>query len=95
MAQKFRGISTVKEAMKAVERYGLALRDVPDALKTEAMCMAAVEQYGEALRYIPDALKTEAMCMAAVEQDGEALRFVLDKEMFDRIAQTLNIETTI
>ena len=37
-----RKYSTVEVALIAVRQDGLALRDVPEELKTEAVCLAAV-----------------------------------------------------
>jgi uncharacterized protein (TIGR02145 family) len=61
--------------LEEVKENGLALENVPEALKTAEMCMAAVENEGLALGDVPEALKTAEMCMAAVKNDGLALDF--------------------
>jgi hypothetical protein len=53
-----------------VTQDGLALADVPKALKTPGLCRAAVAQDGRALRSVPKALKTPELCRTAVEQDA-------------------------
>ena len=45
--------------MMAVSRPGTQIEDVPQALRTPALCLAAVRQNGCALRGVPEALKTE------------------------------------
>ena len=62
--------------LEAVRQDGLALRDVPEDLKTEAVCLAAVQQYGQALKFVPKERKTPEVCLEAVKQDGRALKFV-------------------
>ena len=62
----------------AVGRYGLALKYVPEYLRTEAICTSAVGSNGRALYCVPEPLRTEAICTAALEKDGYALRDVPD-----------------
>jgi hypothetical protein len=57
-------------ALIAVWADGMALRDVSDALKTEAVCLAAVRQWGPALAFVPKAMKTPNVCLETVRQDG-------------------------
>ena len=42
----------------AVGQNGIALRWVPDKLKTKEMCEIAVGNDGNALQYVPDKWKT-------------------------------------
>jgi hypothetical protein len=67
----------------AVRANGVALKYVPDALKTPDMCLAAVKAparycYGieAVLSYVPEALRTPDLCMAAVQNEGVSLEFV-------------------
>ncbi len=67
---------TEKDALDLVRTDVRRLADVPEDLKTEAVCLATAGVCGGALRFAPDAAKTPAVCMAAVRQDGMALRHV-------------------
>jgi hypothetical protein len=58
--------------MVAVQRYGLAIRDIKNP--SEAVQMAAVQQVGWAIEYIDN--PSEAVQMAAVQQNGHAIQFI-------------------
>ncbi len=66
-------ITTEAEALKAVQKSGLALDFVPEVLKTEAVCMTAVVQDYWAMQYVPDAAKTPKLCEVAVKMYGGML----------------------
>jgi hypothetical protein len=55
------------------------LDNVPEALKTEALCFTAVRKKGGAPSQVPKKLLTEALCIAAVKQDEQALEYVPKK----------------
>jgi hypothetical protein len=59
-----------------IKRAGVALRDVPEHLKTPRVCLAAVTNYGGALEYVPENFKTSELCQAAVSSFGGALEYV-------------------
>jgi hypothetical protein len=59
-----------------VERYGLALQYVPEALKTPELCKLAVKDISWALEYVPETMKTPELCKIAVENYGWALLYV-------------------
>ena len=59
-----------------IQQNGLALKGVPKALRTEALCKIAVAQDGLALEYVPPALLTDEMCRIAVARYGWALPLV-------------------
>ncbi len=76
-------IKTELEALEAVQKDGMALRFVPDALRTEAVCLAAlahgrVADYAPAAAYVPVRLLAESatVCEAAVRQYGLLLKRV-------------------
>jgi len=52
-------ITTEEEALEAVKRNGLALKYVPDNLKTMKLCLKAVKQDEEALQFVPEELQEE------------------------------------
>ena len=58
-------ITTVREAMEAVNQWAYALHDVPEALKTPEVCLVAVKQWGYAVQHVPEELKSPEICMAA------------------------------
>jgi hypothetical protein len=60
----------------ALRQNGRSLKDVPEALRTDAIYRIAVAQYGRALDYVPEALRTDEVCRIAVTQHGWALRHV-------------------
>ena len=51
--------------LQIVRQYGLALRYVPEALRTPELCLAAVQQSGNALRWVPELLRTPELCRIA------------------------------
>jgi hypothetical protein len=67
---------TYEHCLHEVQRDGLMLQFVPEALKTPEMCFAAVNQDGWALHFVPEALRTPEMCLAAVTNYGPALHDV-------------------
>ena len=69
-----RGLSG-EEALKEVERDGLALQFVAE--HTEEMCLAAVNQDGYALQYVRE--QTPGVCLAAMKQKGYALQYVREQ----------------
>ena len=76
-------IKTDLEALEAVQKDGMALRFVPDALRTEAVCLAAlahgrVADYAPAAAYVPRRLLEDsgAVREAAVRQCGMMLKLV-------------------
>ena len=60
----------------AVDKNGMALKYVPEHLRTETICSDAVGRDGNALQYVPEHLRTEALCSVAVGRDGNALQYV-------------------
>jgi hypothetical protein len=64
---------TYEHCLREVQRDGMMLQYVPEALKTPEMCLAAVTRDGTALQYIPDALRTPR----AVPRCGEPKMDVL------------------
>jgi len=69
-------ITTHEQALEAVRQNGRALKDVPAALRTPALCLEAVRQHGHALQFVPEVLRTPELCVEAVRKDGWALQFV-------------------
>ena len=63
-------------ALAAVQRGGLALKFVPEALRTPELYMAAVRADGFALKFVPEALRTPELCEQAVLKDGYAIEYV-------------------
>ncbi len=57
------------EIIEVVQKDGLALRDVPDELKTPEMCLEAVRRDGRILELVPAALRTDAVLKAAEEEE--------------------------
>lgn len=76
------GIHDDKEGtwLKAIKRYDLALRCIPNNLKTEEFYKKAVADKGMLLEYVPDEKKTYEMCIIAVKNDGCALKYVPDEK---------------
>lgn len=64
---------TIDEALASVKAGG-SLKDLPLALRTEAVCLAAVQHNGSELLYAPK--QTFEMCVAAAKQDENALCYV-------------------
>lgn len=60
----------IKYYLALVGYNGMALKDVPDDIKTAEICMAAVKADNYALEFVPDALKTAEMCKIAVVPNG-------------------------
>lgn len=69
-------IDTEKEALELVGTDGLSLENIPDSLKTRAVCLSALGDDGDALRYVPTAMQTASMARLAVRSRFMALRFV-------------------
>jgi hypothetical protein len=68
-----------EHCLAAVQKDGLLLKDVPEALKTPEVCLAAVRrgyQGWQALEYVPESAKTPELCLYAVQRNGYALKFV-------------------
>ncbi len=69
----------VRFCLEAVKQDGLALKYVPENLKTAKLCLAAVKSEGCALSDVPKNLKTPRLCREAVKQNGGALEYVPEK----------------
>lgn len=54
----------------------MLLKNVPDRLKTSAICLAAVRAYGGNLAWVPEEMRTPEMCLAAVLASGSNIGFV-------------------
>jgi hypothetical protein len=67
---------TLEKALAAVKENSLALRDVPEELKTAELCLEAVKQKGWILSFVPEELRIAELCLEAVKQDGKALTYV-------------------
>ena len=87
------------DALDAV-KDGMALKCVPEALRTPELCAVAVRRCGLALQWVPETLKTPGLCAEAVAGSGWAVKFVplklLTKEMClaaarDAGAEALNV----
>ena len=81
-------MKTLEQYLLAVQKSGLALKSVPEALKTPDICIAAVQENGDALQFVPEAFKTPELCLAAVQlktQDifGLALKHVPTELKYD------------
>ncbi len=63
------------DALDAVKN-GMALKCVPEALRTPELCAAAVRRCGLALQWVPETLKTPGLCAEAVAGSGWAVKFV-------------------
>ncbi len=66
-------LQTEGRIVAAVERDGLALRQVPLSARTAKVCQVAVGNCGMALGEVPESLRTENLCRAAVGNCGMAL----------------------
>ena len=64
--------------LAAVAVNGMALRYVPDDVKTPSMCLAAVISAPVAIRYVLAAMRTVEICRVAVEKCPELLPCVPD-----------------
>jgi hypothetical protein len=62
--------------MKAVKKYGYALKYVPENLKDYDICLKAVKEDGLALKYVPKNIINKEICLAAVKNNGLALDYV-------------------
>jgi NADH:ubiquinone oxidoreductase subunit F (NADH-binding) len=64
----------------AVQKNYRMLEQIPEKLRTEALCIAAVEHDAvNAFRYVPKKLMTEAVCLAAVQQNYRVLEEIPEK----------------
>jgi hypothetical protein len=68
-------IITEKQAISRIKAWW-PLKDIPNRLRSAAVCLAAVKQDGSALEDVPEELKTAKLCLEAVKQRGCALEFV-------------------
>jgi len=59
-----------------VRKGEVALKDVPESMRTEAVCIAAVRQDGWDLGDVPQELQTERICRAAVRQNAYVIDIV-------------------
>lgn len=63
--------------LAAVRNHGLALKEVPDNIKTANVCLEAVRQTGKAIRWLPQQFQSEAVYLEAIRHHGKALGDVL------------------
>ena len=61
------------------------MRDLPDEMKTEAVCWHALRQNWYALRHIPHHLQTKEMQIYALKQDGSAMFYIREADLDDVI----------
>ena len=66
--------------MASDEVVEVALKYVPDDLKTQVMCERTVEDKAETLEHVSDDLKTQRLCERAVVDEPDVLRFVPDHQ---------------
>lgn len=69
----------------AVLQYPVALYNIPDDMRSEALELMAVGVDGMALRLIRPARQTREMCMAAVRQNGTAIDYVAAEHQVEEI----------
>jgi hypothetical protein len=66
--------------LSAVKNKRVALKYVPESMKTREICEIATNLNGfldsHVFQYIPDTMKTPEMCLKAVCNDGYALEFI-------------------
>ena len=74
--------------LEAVKNNPWALQFVEN--QTPEICLEAVKQDGGVLLFVNR--QTEEICLEAVKQDPEAIGLILDKEMFYKVAEALNIK---
>jgi hypothetical protein len=70
---------TEENYLSFVKENGLALRDIPDHLRTQAICLAAVQQNAKAIKYVREEERSLLMCLIAVKQDAMTLKYVPDE----------------
>ena len=64
-------ITNYEEALEAVKGDGLALRYVPEKLKTKELCLTAVRQNSKALKYVPKELRDEISLINVLQELGK------------------------
>lgn len=79
--------NTEEDCVAEMRQHGL-LFNVPDRLRTEAVCATAVQQNGLALDDVPEHLRTEAVCVAAMQQNGSFLYLVPEHLRTDVVCMT-------
>ena len=89
--------TTLAEALEAVQKDGIALKDLPDELKTEEVCLAAARENGYALAFMPEETRTPAVCIEALLENGWAIAFVPEAlrervPEFDELAERRMLE---
>jgi hypothetical protein len=69
--------ATAEDYKNALEQGELELNEIPEELRTPAICKIAVSQDGTALKYVPEELPEYLkICKIAVSHDGWALKYV-------------------
>ena len=68
--------ATAEDYKNSFEQGELELNEIPEELRTPAICKIAVSQDGWALQEVPIELRTPELCKIAVSQDGGALEWV-------------------
>ena len=71
-------ITTERAALEAVRQDGWALRDVPDGLRTPAVCREAVRN-GAPLASVPAHIRSEEICREALRQECWVLAAVPER----------------
>lgn len=74
----------MKEAIDIIDY----MRELPDSMKTEAVCWHALRQNWYALRHIPHHLQTKEMQIYALKQSPDAM-FYIDGELWDELAEAI------
>jgi hypothetical protein len=77
--------------LQKVREEGMALKFVPETMKTEAVCLSAVRQDGWELQDVPRKLQTINMCRAAVRQNAYVIDIV-PASIKSKVKATLGIE---
>ena len=80
-------ITTAEEALVAVRKNGMALKNVPWGQlnltvpeKTE-LCLETLKRTSSAFQYIPENLKTAELYLEAVKQAGYLLQYKQDNDI--------------
>lgn len=65
------------------------MRELPDEMKTEAVCWHALRQNWYSLRHIPHHFQTKEMQIYALKQSPDAL-FCINGELWDELIGIIN-----
>lgn len=82
---KYINFSKNNIAEQVVKLNGIALKYVPEDMKTHKLCLTAILNNGIALEYVPDNFKTYKFCSTAIYSDSNALRFVPEHILTDKM----------